>query len=94
MSNELIIGTCSLCGGPVSVPQVYMSIIPPTPRCKSCGAISAQQHGPTIPMVKPIASPGQRALRFCTNTSRQEDTIRFTTDGVERFSNGSTSENS
>lgn len=44
-----IIGTCSICGGAVSVPRVWMGIIPPTPRCGGCGAMAAA-HGPVIPM--------------------------------------------
>lgn len=44
-----VVGTCSLCGGPVTVPAVWMSIIPPTPTCGHCGAVAAE-HGPVIPM--------------------------------------------
>lgn len=43
-----IIGTCGLCGGRVTVPTVFMSIIPPTPTCESCGAQVAE--GPVLPM--------------------------------------------
>lgn len=43
------VGTCSLCGGRVSVPTVYHSIIPPVPQCESCGAVAAS-HGPVVPM--------------------------------------------
>lgn len=41
------IGTCSICGGPVTVPTVWFEVQPPTPTCKSCGAIA---HGPVIQM--------------------------------------------
>lgn len=44
-----VIGTCSICGGPVMVPSVWMGIYPPIPECAHCGATSAN-YGPTIPM--------------------------------------------
>lgn len=44
------IGTCSICGGAVTVPQVWHGIIPPTPRCSSCGAVPATTYGPVIQM--------------------------------------------
>lgn len=46
------IGTCSLCGGPVTVPTVYHSVVPPTPRCEGCGAVPVASHGPVIAMRK------------------------------------------
>jgi len=48
--DNYTIGTCSLCGGPVKIARVYMSVIPPTPTCVQCGAVSAAPHGPVIPM--------------------------------------------
>jgi len=47
--SETTIGTCSICGGRVSVPTAWMAIIPPTPTCRSCGAVAAS-HGPIVPM--------------------------------------------
>ncbi len=49
MEGSVTIGTCSLCGGPVSVPSMWMSIIPPVPTCGACGAVEAP-HGPVIQM--------------------------------------------
>lgn len=43
------VGTCSLCGGPVTVPTIWHGVIPPTPTCQQCGAHAAT-HGPIIPM--------------------------------------------
>lgn len=43
------IGTCSICGGAVTAPLVWMGVIPPTPTCDGCGARAAS-HGPVIPM--------------------------------------------
>lgn len=46
------IGTCSICGGQVCVPHIWMSVNPPVPQCAQCGAVAAN-HGPVIPM-KPM----------------------------------------
>lgn len=35
----MILGTCSICGGPVFVPDYWLCIFPPTPTCQHCGAI-------------------------------------------------------
>lgn len=48
--NKLTIGTCSLCGGPVTVPAVWWGVMPPTPTCDKCGAEPVEAHGPVIPM--------------------------------------------
>lgn len=44
------IGTCSRCGGRVSVPTIWHGVVPPIPTCESCGATKAQPHGPVVPM--------------------------------------------
>lgn len=58
MTYELghVIGTCSLCGGPVRKLTCETSA-----RCDKCGALAAE-HGPVIPMVPQpvIAQPGVR----------------------------------
>ena len=41
------IGTCSICGGRVTAPNMMVN---PVARCESCGATQAP-HGPVIPMV-------------------------------------------
>ena len=46
----MILGTCSLCGGPVEVPDVWLGTIPPTPTCKHCGATKKEPYGPVVPM--------------------------------------------
>jgi hypothetical protein len=70
--SKTTIGTCGLCAGPVSVPNVWMGIIPPQPACESCGATAAPNHGPTLPMNPP------RQLRYgtSTNTSGTECCVR------------------
>ena len=47
--SDVVIGTCSLCGGQVILPNVRESVFPPVPQCAQCGATAAQ-HGPVIPM--------------------------------------------
>ena len=37
--NEKIIGKCSICGGLVTVPNIWYGINPPIPTCSSCGAV-------------------------------------------------------
>lgn len=44
-----VIGTCSLCGGAVSTPELWGGVLPPNPTCTRCGAVAAN-HGPIIPM--------------------------------------------
>lgn len=51
--NESIIGTCSICGGPVVVPTVWYSTEHPTPQCKRCFAYKDDDFGPVIKMKWP-----------------------------------------
>ena len=53
-----IIGTCSICGGPVR----KLSCEVPA-RCEKCGAMAAE-HGPVIPMIPPqfVPTPGVRYI--------------------------------
>lgn len=44
------VGTCSLCGGRVSVPRNWMATTPPIPTCESCGATKKQPHGDVVEM--------------------------------------------
>jgi len=41
------IGSCSLCGGDVRLPLVWMGVIPPNAQCSRCGAIE-DKRGPVI----------------------------------------------
>lgn len=50
-----VIGACSICGGSVTVPKAWMSVIPPVPECQRCHAI-ARSPGPVIEM-KPRPRP-------------------------------------
>lgn len=59
--NKHVIGTCSICGGAVVVPLVWMCVIPPVPRCESCGAVEAVNNGPVINMKR-----GPGAVRHFT----------------------------
>ena len=51
--NYRRIGSCSLCGGDVVTPEGWMSILPPKPTCRKCGA-TAKPSGPVIPMEAPV----------------------------------------
>lgn len=66
MFNKTIVGTCSLCGGCVSLPSVFWSVIPPTPTCEGCGATAKSDHGPIIPMSPPTT---RTRIRISDNTS-------------------------
>lgn len=48
----MIIGTCSLCGGPVETPDAWLGTLPAPATCKHCGAVRPQ-HGPVIDMRRP-----------------------------------------
>lgn len=50
MSAPRVIGTCSLCGGPVQMPTTWYSVVSPLPTCARCGAVSKRGFGPTIEM--------------------------------------------
>lgn len=45
------VGTCSICQGPVTVPDFWGGSVPPVPSCARCGATTKQPYGPVIPMV-------------------------------------------
>ena len=45
-----IVGRCSICGGNVTLPTYFASIIPPVPTCQSCGATAARPELPVVPM--------------------------------------------
>ena len=47
------VGTCSNCGGRVTLPDAWYSVIPPVPTCQSCGAVKTQPHGPVVEMEPP-----------------------------------------
>jgi hypothetical protein len=51
--NDTVLGTCSNCGGRVTIPFHWMSVVPPVPTCESCGA-TALPNGPVIPMGPPV----------------------------------------
>lgn len=55
-SSFNIVGTCSLCGGPVKVPEMWMGIDPPIPQCSSCGASKKNKYGNVIEMERSLGS--------------------------------------
>jgi len=51
--GDITIGTCSCCSGRVTVPDNWLSTVPPVPTCKQCGAHPQQPHGAVVPMRSP-----------------------------------------
>ena len=47
-----VIGTCSLCGGPVVLDEPWYGLTPQTPRCSHCNATNKRPYGPLIDMEK------------------------------------------
>lgn len=62
-----VVGTCSICGGAVTVPSVWDAVIPPPKTCSECGA-EAAEHGPVLKM-RPRRRYGQAGGAYTTNTS-------------------------
>ena len=48
--SDQIIGTCSLCDGPVKMPSM---MVDPVARCARCGAVPKAPYGPVVEMTKP-----------------------------------------
>ena len=42
---SICLGTCSLCGGRVTVTDIWHGVNPPMPTCERCHA-TPKQHGP------------------------------------------------
>lgn len=55
--SEIIVGTCSICGGPVVRHDIFLAMHVPPTRCKACGAVAARAYGPVIEMVPEHAPP-------------------------------------
>jgi hypothetical protein len=49
-----IVGTCSLCQGPVGLPSIWAGVIEPVPTCTACGAKKKRpiNYGPIVEMEK------------------------------------------
>ena len=67
---QTIIGTCSLCSGPVIMPVTWHGMKPPPPRCDDCGATQAQGYGPIIRMERPLI--GKRAAVMVARAMKKE----------------------
>lgn len=70
---KVTIGTCSICGGAVTVPDLWGGVIPPTPTCSKCGAEKAG-HGPVIEMQKPADQRHEEPVKRDWMTTRQSST--------------------
>ena len=61
---DRVVGTCSLCGGQVTLPGIWSGVVPPVPQCSSCHA-TAKSSGPVIEMERP-----RTAANFVLTDSR------------------------
>lgn len=54
--NKRPVGSCSQCGGVVSLPITFHSVKRPVPTCESCGAVASETRNmpiiPTTPMIR------------------------------------------
>ncbi len=77
-----VLGTCSICGGKIIVPKVWLGLYPPTPSCMSCGAVPKDAHGPVIPMEpRKIESRRNRILKTDGRTPNDMfESMAFTGD--------------
>ena len=57
-----VVGTCSLCNGPVTISGIWMGTYPPTPECRNCGAVPEVPYGPTITMKPKTGSNDWRTI--------------------------------
>jgi hypothetical protein len=73
------VGTCGNCGGAVTVPTVWLGVVPPTPTCQCCGATPKDAHG----LVREMNPPSQRD-RLLTAGERFEE-MRDSEPGVARW---------
>lgn len=70
LPGHLTIGRCSLCGGEVTVPHLWLGVIPPAPTCSSCGAVAAPPELPVIPM-----EPSRQRSVVTTTTGTSQRSI-------------------
>lgn len=57
-----IIGTCSICGGPVAVQSPWTGHRAPVPQCNDCEAVAVGSFGPVIEMRK--AKDSEKWVRY------------------------------
>jgi len=50
MDNSKIVGSCSICGGLVTIPNYLHSVTKPIPICQNCGATMKLPEIPMVPM--------------------------------------------
>jgi len=59
-----VVGKCSICGGRVTVPDVWMGINPPIPQCENCYAFEdTTKDLPVVPM-KPRKNPLEKYKKW------------------------------
>lgn len=68
MGCDMIVGTCSACGGTMVVPDVWGGITPPTPRCSNCGGV-AVRCVPVLPVIQVVPEPKREEVRTGADTN-------------------------
>lgn len=61
--SHVVLGSCSRCGGSVTVPQAWWATVPPVPTCSQCGAVKRAASGPIIEM-----EPSPKRIERFTST--------------------------
>ena len=77
-----IIGTCSICGGPVCVPTLWYGVNPPSPTCKKCGAVQRKSYGPVIDMDPPKKPSRWHGDRHTQKRRRIDEGIMRSNGGI------------
>jgi hypothetical protein len=66
------VGTCSQCGGPVTVPSVWGGLEPPIPTCRRCGAQASTAYGPIIHTERPKQQPNTWSGPYSIDSTQVE----------------------
>lgn len=61
----------------MSSPMVYWSIVPPAPRCESCGAIPEAAYGPVIPMTSRDRSRDVDWAKVIEDLMKRRESVEF-----------------
>ena len=74
--NESVIGTCGLCGGPVTIPTIWHGVNIPPATCKNCGATVKKDYGPILPM-NPAPKNNNKWYYMCREYNRDDYSESF-----------------
>jgi hypothetical protein len=66
---DMVIGSCSICGGNVVVPKVWYGMQTPMPTCSKCGAI---EQLPVIKMAPTLTGGSKELIERMLNLNKKE----------------------